>query len=363
MTYQIVNHFQIERRSKDKADPRHIFYQALLNSQSYEQYKSRLKGKPDPVYPDSYQGGKVGISADMEFRYVRDSRKWIVESPHQSNTTRAGSGAFTDWTLEEVKFAVDAYFEMLRKQSAGTSFSKKESNNKLREKLNGRSPGSVEQKHMNISAVLQSHDLPWIKGYAPKGNVQHLLKSVVLEYVAAHPNVIDTTLELPALPKSLNPFVDPPDPRSRKEANGIQAPRKVDFAAVDAGNRKLGRAGEEWVKNLLIARLKAAGKTKLAADVVWTSDEKGDGLGYDIEAFDDNGDRLFIEVKTTSQGIDAAFHISANEALTSKKLGQRFAIYRVFDFWRTPKVYILYGDVEKTCDLRPTSWVATVKKN
>jgi hypothetical protein len=59
-------------------------------------------------------------------------------------------------------------------------------------------------------------------------------------------------------------------------------------------------------------RLIKAGRSDLADRVRHTSVVLGDGAGYDIDSFDESGNSLFIEVKTTRQGKFADFQISPN---------------------------------------------------
>src|SRR6185437_15194624 len=87
------------------------------------------------------------------------------------------------WTPYEVDLIVADYFEMLRAELSGESFSKSAHNQDLRPKLNHRSKSSVEYKHQNISAVLIGMGLPYIDGYKPAKNYQKtLLPQAVGEY-------------------------------------------------------------------------------------------------------------------------------------------------------------------------------------
>src|SRR5688500_2450155 len=90
------------------------------------------------------------------------------------------------WSHEEVEATVADYFAMLRRELAGVPVNKAEHNALLRRVLAGRSKGSVEFKHANISAVLRLYEYPYIIGYKPRGNFQSLLEQVVLEYLEVH---------------------------------------------------------------------------------------------------------------------------------------------------------------------------------
>ncbi|MDA0219239.1 MAG: hypothetical protein O3B22_06595 [Proteobacteria bacterium] len=73
------------------------------------------------------------------------------------------------WTASEIAVIVADYFAMLRMELAGESYVKSHRNAALQE-LTGRSKGSIERKHQNISAVLQELCAPWVAGYKPLGN-------------------------------------------------------------------------------------------------------------------------------------------------------------------------------------------------
>lgn len=161
-----------------------------------------------------------------------------------------------DWSEMEVEATVSDYFEMLRAEAAGRPFNKSEHNQELRRLLSGRSKSSVELKHQNISAVLDALGLPYIKGYKPRGNSQLLLRKAVQAYVLEHQQfvgkIVDALEEvkLPSEKTYLAALVDAPtrDELVRGPVPVRQRlPRKFDFAARDEANRKLGRAGEQWV--------------------------------------------------------------------------------------------------------------------
>lgn len=59
-----------------------------------------------------------------------------------------------DWSRDEVEAIVGDYFAMLRAELAGEVYSKTAHRRALAPLLSGRSDGSIEFKHANISAVL-----------------------------------------------------------------------------------------------------------------------------------------------------------------------------------------------------------------
>lgn len=126
-----------------------------------------------------------------------------------------------------------------------------------------------------------------------------------------------------------------------------------------------GDTGEEWVEQIEKLKLKKYGRYDLAAKVEQVSKTKGDGLGYDILSFDNNGNKMFIEVKTTTdKSKNNKFQISINELNASKHYGNKYYIYRVYDFKNSingPKYYVLNGDMFNNLDLQPISFTAIPK--
>jgi hypothetical protein len=154
----------------------------------------------------------------------------------------------------------------------------------------------------------------------------------------------------------------PPEPKPRsKTTRDFRASKGRDYAEIDSTNRKLGIAGElaalAYEKNRLIK----AGRSDLADRVRHTSVVLGDGAGYDIDSFDESGNRLFIEVKTTRQGKFADFQISPNEIVFSTRHPSDFALYRIYEFntkTETGNFYVIQGDLTKHLDLKPTGYSA-----
>ena len=95
-----------------------------------------------------------------------------------------------DWTDNEINLIVADYFAMLGQELAGQQFNKTAHRAALSPRLNGRSNGSVEFKHQNISGVLVDLGLPYITGYKPRGNYQRRLSEIVDQYLISHPNLL-----------------------------------------------------------------------------------------------------------------------------------------------------------------------------
>ena len=68
----------------------------------------------------------------------------------------------------------------------------------------------------------------------------------------------------------------------------------------------------------------------------------------------------FIEVKTTGLGKHFPFYVTANEVRCSEDCPERFRLYRVFDFARDPRIYVVTGALSRECRLEPVEYRASV---
>lgn len=274
-----------------------------------------------------------------------------------------------DWTKQELEAAVSSYFEMLKLELSNRQFVKADFRRALLPKLRGRSKGSVEKRHSNISAVLVESGHPYIDGYKPLYNYPIAL----IEIVERKVRDVDLlqTLSSPAPTPSPHTrtshssiFEDPPAPKRRpkrtiEQSLSIKA-TKLDYARRENENTALGTAGEKFVLELEIERLRLAGREDLALRVEWSAQVKGDGLGYDIHSFTASGADLFIEVKTTKLGKHFPFYITEKELRFSRTHSKDYAMYRVFDFPKNPRVFVLEGDLSGKCKITATLFQAEV---
>lgn len=277
-----------------------------------------------------------------------------------------------DWSRDEVEATVADYFAMLHVELAGLRVNKAERNERLRQVLRGRSRGAVEFKHANISAVLNLYGYPYIGGYKPRFNFQALLEQVVLEYLDVRRDFFDPLLDGPVLNPTISPDLrhldvatvveSPPDEMKIPQTMWSPTARlgKVDFVRRDASNRELGQRGEEFVLEFERKRLHDGGRRDLASRVEWTAQVKGDGAGYDIQSFDGNGRTRLIEVKTTGLAKYHPFVVTGNEVRCSQARPEEFHLYRVFNFGPEARLYMLPGELSRSCHLDPTQYRAFV---
>lgn len=281
------------------------------------------------------------------------------------------SGQSKAWSSNEVEETVQDYFAMLRKELAGERYNKSEHRRRLRAKLNNRSERAIEQKHMNITAVLIDMRMPWITGYKPLSNYQRILPDAVADFLIAHPELyklfkkdVDVVPSVPTVENFLALLEDPPE-RRKDEGYDLQEPKTTtvpsvtDYLELEARNEALGLAGEKFVINFEKARLIHAGKEKLADRVEQVSVTVGPIAGFDILSFEPDGSDRYIEAKTTKYGKHTPFYITPNELRFSREKAARYHLYRVFSFRERPRVFTLQGAVEEYCDLQPSGYQAS----
>jgi hypothetical protein len=340
---------------------------------------------------------------------------WSTEATaanlHEGGGVADPSKVGTDWTAHELDLIVADYFTMLALDAAGQPFVKAHRARALMERT-GRSHRSVEFKHMNISAVAAELGLPHVRGYRPMTNYQGAIFDAIDRYLATHPEVFsdDAFTLLPrergrgtaagggggdrtlGVSEPVSHFSSPfmgvedrsqaigrPDPEGLEGATAplllTEAPppgppkaprpeglarlvRKYDPAARDHANRRLGLLGEERVFHHERARLIAADRPDLARRIEWTSQERGDGAGYDIKSFDPSGAERLIEVKATRGGPTTPFWLTRTEREVSLEHPAAWCLYRLHDLSTAPGLFVLPPPLEASVRLETETWRA-----
>ncbi len=280
------------------------------------------------------------------------------------------------WTKKEVELIINDYFVMLLSELEGTPFNKTQHRKNLSQMLANRSMGSIEFKHQNISAVMIDLGLPYISGYKPRSNYQGLLKEITAACLDSFPELIkaieidvNKCADLQNMNDILKVLVYPPASkgygmRVRENLADYNVKKstllRINYLEREAANISLGSAGEKFVLKYEKIRLESIEKFNLADRIEQVSETKGDWAGYDIRSFDDNGNDRFIEVKTTRYGIDTPFFVTKNELGFSTENSSNYNLYRVFAFHENPKLFMLQGSLDKSCQLEAVQFRAHI---
>jgi hypothetical protein len=273
-----------------------------------------------------------------------------------------------DWTRAEVEAIVADYLQMLALELSGQAYNKAAHRRRLGALLENRSEGSIEFKHCNISAALLALGFPYLAGYKPRSNYQSLLLEVLADQLKSHPlmdQVALAAVQQPAVSPVVVDFTRVRDEAAQLQARAGEPPAAATFKAVkrdylerEALNQSLGLAGEKFIVEYEHWRLVRLGQQRLADSVQHVSQSRGDGLGYDILSYEQDGRERFIEVKTTSFGRDTPFFVSRGELALSKQAEDQFHLYRLFDFRKTPRLFDLSGSLDRHCLLDPITYRA-----
>lgn len=277
------------------------------------------------------------------------------------------------WSREEVEVTVDDYLSMLAAELAGVSYNKTAHRIALLPHLNGRSEQAIEFKRANISSVLLSAGFPSINGYKPRSHSQGLLDSIVLEKLKRNPALLElaaSDADRPIVVPEVGDILAVLESRqkSQKKATKVHdvALRPLqrlptNYLERESLNRSLGLAGEKFILEFERARLSRAGKESLAAKIEHTSQVRGDGEGYDILSFELNGAERLIEVKTTKYSGETPFFVTRNEVNVSKTHANQYQLYRLFTFRESPRLYVLAGAIDATCNITAATYSAKLR--
>ena len=259
---------------------------------------------------------------------------------------------------------------MLQYEVIGQPYNKTAHRNNLLKKIDHRSAGAVEKKHQTISSVLLELGLPYIHGYKPLDNYQNILLEVIDQYLDKEPKILsallnsaDSTVSTPVQRDLfftdvtvVEPPLSPGLNLGKKHRTLKRMAEKYDFVDREAKNKNLLKAGEKLILEFESGRLRKEGKADLAAQIEWISQRKGLRPGYNIRSFEVNGIERFIGVKTTRCGLKFPFVLSKQELAFSRKKSDQYYLYRLFNFVKSPTLFMLKGRLHRHVKLFPTAF-------
>ncbi len=123
-------------------------------------------------------------------------------------------------------------------------------------------------------------------------------------------------------------------------------PRKIDnWEEINKKRKETGDKGEEIAMAIEIEFLESVNRKDLADKVRHVSVEVGDGLGYDVLSFWENGKEKYIEVKSTTVSINSPFNLSKNELGFLQEHHEDAFIYRILISDEAPE-FVAYASYE-----------------
>ena len=179
---------------------------------------------------------------------------------------------------------------------------------------------------------------------------------------------IDNIKKAIASPTDLNivrslRYVEPKEKRTKKYSKiRTGAPvRKIDYIEKAKADMEIGQLGEMLALQFERERLIREGFNDLANKVRRVA-IISDAYGYDIESYQLIGlkmEKIFIEVKTTTNKLDVDFPVSRNEVEESNKKKGHYCVFRIYDVKsENPSFYKVFGKIEDNFDLDPVTYMA-----
>lgn len=102
---------------------------------------------------------------------------------------------------------------------------------------------------------------------------------------------------------------------------------EIDYIQLEVLRKKIGDIGERYVYECERRRLaKANSKYVEYVDATPAQDHRN---GYDILSYTEEGQPIYIEVKSTMGDLDTPFYITANEQETAKRIRKAGGIYQI----------------------------------
>ena len=142
--------------------------------------------------------------------------------------------------------------------------------------------------------------------------------------------------------------------RSPKKTKGKKTKNKKVKAKKRRSDRSafIGRKGEKIVFDFEKEKLKKINLNNLSEKVRWHA-ELNEKPGYDITSFDDKGDEIFIEVKSSSGKTINDVDLTKNEIMSmfNKKTKEKFYIYLVTNALTKPEIEVIKNPSERLKDI------------
>ncbi len=146
-------------------------------------------------------------------------------------------------------------------------------------------------------------------------------------------------------------------PQSKSDFKGAE----IDYEAKAKVDKELGDAGEELVKTHETKELIKLGMHEHAKLVRIAKP----GEGYDVYSFDVNGNKKFIEVKTTIGSWRNRFYLTRHELKFMQEKQSSYSLYRVYNFDEennSGEYFELQGDIENRIIKEPTNFEVVIKR-
>ena len=150
--------------------------------------------------------------------------------------------------------------------------------------------------------------------------------------------------------------------RNTQQLERPQQSKKTDWLKKAKTDAEIGLLGEMLALSYERERLIKEGYSDLADKIQHVS-MKMDSYGYDIVSYQRFGlkyEKVYLEVKTTTNKLDVDFQVSINEVSKSNEKKDHYCVFRIYDVKSAkPSFYKVFGKIEDHFELNPITFMAT----
>ena len=130
----------------------------------------------------------------------------------------------------------------------------------------------------------------------------------------------------------------------------VRPQKGIDYEYEQKRNAETGLEGERYVMRVEEEKLQALFPDDTRKRPIHTSVVEGDGAGYEIQSYNERGEKILIEVKTTTGAYNTPFYMTRTELTRSEVDSRQYALYRVYNFKNgTGDIGITYGSMKRFC--------------
>lgn len=138
--------------------------------------------------------------------------------------------------------------------------------------------------------------------------------------------------------------------------------KKINWEEINKKRKLTGAKGEEIVIAVEQEFFESIGRKDLADRVRHTSLEDGDGAGYDISSFFEDGREKYIEVKSSTSSLTSPISLSRNELGFLKEHSKDAFVYRVLVSGENSEIRAQPSfEFLETNDFIPTQYMSRAK--
>ena len=201
------------------------------------------------------------------------------------------------------------------------------------EKPLGGSSRFLSNCYQNGTCFAKEYQLDQINDVELRNDIKEFINSyqeIVLDPQSDNLDFLAESTKQEEKPKNFDyqPKEFSPREKKTKSAKKISIVKKAKKKRQTQESKKIGRAGEDYVYKFEYNKLIKANKKDLA-NKIDKHYEKYEYPGWDITSFDTNGEKIFIEVKSTKGEVINDLDITDNEWEAAQKERTNYYVYLV----------------------------------